>query len=64
MTGPVWSVLGVDPQQSIAMFRGDLTERFRTAAGECALSGAVFEIDTASGKCIQAERVYDRIREA
>ena len=64
MTGPGWSVLGVDPQQSIAMFRGDLTERFRTAAGECALSGAVFEIDTASGKCIQAERVYDRIREA
>lgn len=61
MTGPLWSVLGIDPQQSIAMFRGDLTERFRPADGECALGGAVFEIDTASGKCLSVERVFDRV---
>ena len=63
MTGPLWSVLGVDPQQSIAMFRGDLTDRFRAADGECALGGAIFEINTATGKCTGIERVFDRIPE-
>ena len=33
MTGPIWSVLGVKPEQSVAMFRGDLTEYFQTAEG-------------------------------
>ena len=61
MTGPLWSVLGIDPQQSIAMFRGDLTERFRPADGECALGGAIFEIDTTNGKCLGVERVFDRV---
>ena len=61
MTGPLWSVLGVEPRQSIAMFRGDLTERFRPASGECALAGAVFEVDPASGKCSHVERVFDRV---
>lgn len=60
MTGPFWSVLGIDPQQSIAMFRGDLTERFRAAEGECILGGAVFEIDLQSGRCTDVERVFDR----
>lgn len=60
MTGPLWSVLGVDPSQSIAMFRGDLTERFRPAAGECALAGAVFDLEPSAGRCTQVERVFDR----
>ena len=51
MTGPVWSVLGVEPAQSVAMFRGDLTEYFRAAPGETALMGAVFDIDEATGRC-------------
>ena len=45
MTGPYHSVLGVRIEQSIAMFRGDLTEYFKTAPGDCAVSGAVFEIE-------------------
>jgi len=31
MTGPKDSALGVDPKQSIALFRGELTSRFRPA---------------------------------
>ena len=31
MTGPVVSVLGVKPEQSIALFRGELTSRYETA---------------------------------
>lgn len=57
MTGPYHSVLGVRIEQSIAMFRGDLTEYFKTAPGDCAVSGAVFEIER-RGKCVSVERVW------
>lgn len=60
MTGPLWSVLGVKPEQSIAMFRGDLTDLFQAAQGECALGGAVFDIDPESGKCRRVIRIFDR----
>ena len=59
MTGPVVSVLGVCVDQSIAMFRGDLTEYFKTAPGDCALSGAVFEIGR-DGRCSAVTRVWER----
>lgn len=61
MTGPLESVLGVDPKQSIAMFRGDMTEYFRPAPGEIALMGAVFELDPADGACRSVERVWETI---
>lgn len=57
MTGPIISVLGVCPEQSIAMFRGDLTEYFKTAPGDCALAGAVFEV-TRNGLCESVRRVW------
>ena len=53
MTGPYHSVLGVRIEQSIAMFRGDLTEYFKTAPGDCAVSGAVFEIERGGVEGIQ-----------
>ena len=59
MTGPTVSVLGVCPEQSIAMFRGDLTEYFKTAPGECALSGAVFEVER-NGICRSVTRIFER----
>ncbi len=57
MTGPRDSVLGIRPELSIARFRGDLPERYRWAEGETKLEGALFTIDTATGKCLKAERV-------
>jgi len=59
MTGPIVSVLGVCAEQSIAMFRGDLTEYFKTAPGDCALSGAIFEL-TKDGLCLSVRRVWER----
>ena len=61
MTGPKYSVLGVQPRQSIAKFRGDLTERYRWAEGESKLEAVLFTIDAATGRCSSAERVdlYD-----
>ena len=61
MTGPIWSVLGVCPEQSIAMFRGDLTEYFKAAEGECALSGAIFDVDPSTGRCSSVQRVFECI---
>ena len=61
MTGPKHSVLGVQPRQSIAKFRGDLTERYRWAEGESKLEAVLFTIDAATGRCCSVERVdlYD-----
>lgn len=57
MTGPRDSVLGIRPDLSIAKFRGDLTERYRWADGPTKLEGVLFTIDSATGKCLRAERV-------
>ena len=55
MTGPMVSVLGIDPQQSISRFLGDPPRRYMPAAGPGKLEGAVFTIDTDTGRCIQVE---------
>ncbi len=60
MTGPVHSVIGVKPEQSITNFRGELTSRYETAPGPCMLAGAVFTIDAKTGRCTAAERVVLR----
>ena len=58
MTGPRDSVLGVNPAQSIATFRGDLGSRYEQAPGPCKLEGAIFTLDAASGCTVAAERVF------
>lgn len=62
MTGPIWSVLGVKIEQSIAMFRGDLTEYFQTAEGPCAVAGALFDVDERTGLCRAVTRIFDRVK--
>ena len=57
MTGPQYSVLGIQPKLSVAKFRGDLPQRYRPAEGPTKLEAALFTLDTASGKCTQVRRV-------
>ena len=57
MTGPKNSVLGIRPELSISKFRGDLPTRYEPAGGAAKMEGAVFTVDTATGRCIAAERV-------
>lgn len=57
MTGPIRSVLGVKAEQSVNLFYGGLNERFEWVTGACRLCGAVFTIDSKSGKCTGVERV-------
>ena len=58
MTGPRFSVLGVNPKQSIATFRGEVTSRYEQAAGPCKLEAALFTIDAATGKTVAVERIF------
>ena len=58
MTGPRDSVLGIKPEQSIALFRGELPSRFAAAPGPCWLTGAIFTLD-GQGKCLAVEQIID-----
>ena len=57
MTGPIHSVLGLRPEQSVETFLGGLPGRYQTAEGACKLQGAVFSLDSATGLCVAVERV-------
>ena len=57
MTGPKNSILGIRPELSIQKFRGDLTERYKWAEGPTKMEAVLFTIDSATGKCLKAERV-------
>ena len=57
MTGPKISVLGIQPNLSIAKFRGDLPERYRWANGPTKMEAVLFTIDSQTGLCRKAERV-------
>ena len=58
MTGPIQSVLGIRPDQSIASFRGGITTRYETAPGPCKLEAVLFTIDSVTGRCTRTERVF------
>ena len=57
MTGPVRSVLGIRPEQSINRFLGGLPQRYESAGGECKLESVLFSIDTETKRCVAVERV-------
>ncbi len=57
MTGPKYSVLGIQPELSISKFRGDLYQRYQCAQGETKMEAVLFTIDPATGKCRKAERM-------
>jgi len=57
MTGPVESVLGIRPEQSVEQFLGGLPGRYEIPDGPCMMQGAVFSLDSESGLCIDVERV-------
>lgn len=57
MTGPMQSVLGIQPALSINKFRGGVPARYEPAPGPNKLEGAVFTINAQTGLCVGAERV-------
>ena len=57
MTGPVESVIGIKPEQSIGKFLGDVPRRYECAHGKAKLEGALFTIDEATGRCLETRTV-------
>ena len=57
MTGPVESVLGIRPDQSVEFFLGGLPGRYRNAGGACKMQGAIFTLDSDTGLCTAVERI-------
>ena len=57
MTGAVHSVLGIDIEQSIGKFMGDVPRRYDAAKGPVKMEGCVFTIDTETGRCLKAEAI-------
>ena len=55
MTGPIRSVLGIDPDQSIGKFLGDPPRRYASAGGRSKLECALFTVDAETGRCTAAE---------
>lgn len=57
MTGPKHSVIGIQPGLSIEKFRGGLFSPYKPAEGPQVLSGAVFTVDTETGRCTEVRRI-------
>lgn len=56
MTGPKHSVIGIEPKLSIEKFRGGVYRPYKPAEGPCVLSGAVFTVDTDTGRCVSVKQ--------
>lgn len=57
MTGPVESVLGVRPEQSVAKMKGKMPVRFSVADGPCMMNAVLLCVDPATGKTLSIERL-------
>ena len=60
MTGPIRSVLGIRPEQSVEFFLGGLPGRYQAAEGPCSAQGCLFTLDSATGLCTAVERIEIR----
>lgn len=60
MTGPVFSVLGLEPKAVIKKFTTAMPQRFAVSKNEVQLCGALFDIDEATGKTKKAQRIQVR----
>ena len=57
MTGPIHSILGMDPACIVQKMTTQLPTRFTVAPGPCKLEGVLLEVDKKSGKCTKIDRI-------
>ena len=55
MTGPINSVIGLRPEDSISMFLGNPPHKNEPGKGPCKMECALFEIDEKTGKALSVE---------
>lgn len=56
MTGPYYSVLGIEPERAIQKMKTNLPVRFINPDGPCSLEGCFFDIDNKTGRTVYIER--------
>lgn len=57
MTGPLHSILGIKPENSINIFLGGLPQKYQVAEGTQKLGACLFSIDTDTKKCLSVQRI-------
>ena len=57
MTGPIRSVLGIRPEQSVEFFLGGLPGRYQAAEGPCSAQGCIFTLNSDTGMCEKVDRI-------
>lgn len=57
MTGPSFSVLGIDAQRAIKRMKSSTPVRFEAAQGPCQMDAVLLEIDENSGKTVSIESI-------
>ncbi len=57
MTGPLWSIIGFDPATVMPRFVNALPTRFEVGDGPVVLNACQVDIDPATGRAIQVERI-------
>ncbi len=57
MTGPLWSVIGFDPRTVLPRFINALPTRFEVGSGPVVFNAAQIDIDPATGRALQIERI-------
>ncbi len=63
MTGPLWSVIGFDPRTVLPRFLNALPTRFEVGDGPVVFNAAQIDIDPATGRALQIERIQRLIEE-
>ena len=58
MTGPKYSVIGMDISASLKRFETTLPERYKIATGECILNAVIFDIEDANNRVKDIKRLY------
>ncbi len=57
MTGPLWSVIGFNPDTVLPRFINALPTRFEVGEGPVVLNACQIDVDPATGRAIQIERI-------
>ncbi len=58
MTGPKYSVIGMDISASLKRFETTLPERYKIATGECILNAVIFDIEDSNNRVKDIKRLY------
>ena len=57
MTGPVESVIGLDPAIVVKRLRTNLPQTYKPAGGDAKLEGVILDVDPGTGKCPSIQRI-------